>query len=239
MPNAIFVDCGDVLFDGDRAKPQWETLAGRYFSTRFGGKPEDWIRANQEAFDVFITQYQEQMWGHPEKDYNGFLQRELPRLVARMFTLMKKEPPAPEHCRPMMKSANEWINERVKAAIPGAVAAVRRLSRLGYRLYTCSGVDSSIVRAKLKAEEIDTLFLQHYGPDLINCAKEGALFYQKIFDDSGESASDSVVIDDKTMVLNWAAKTGATCIRIAAQNDDSGEYTAIEKFSDLPGILGH
>lgn len=236
---ALFIDCGDVLFDDRRADPQWDRLAGQYFSSQFGGDPAEWIRANSEAFGLYIEQYKSEAWGHPEMDYNAFQERELPLLLVRMFDRMSKDPPAPEARLQTLVTANTWINERLDAATPGAPEAVLRLDKLGYRLHTCSGMRSSTVRARLKAMGIAALFGRHYGPDLVNCPKEGPLFFQKLFADSGEDPSHSIVIDDKSFVFHWAAEAGATCIRIGSADRDSSDYPVLAKFSDLPEFLGH
>jgi hypothetical protein len=82
-------------------------------------------------------------------------------------------------------------------------------------------------------------FLRLYGPDLINRPKEGPLFYQAIFEDSGEKASDSLVLDDKAMILEWAAETGAVCLQLSKETAASAKFPTIPSLADLPVYLDH
>ena len=96
-----------------------------------------------------------------------------------------------------------------------------------------------LFRELLETMGIEQCFLRLYGPDLINRPKEGALFYHMIFEDSGEEAADSIVIDDKVMILEWAAETGATCIQISGEAPAPTRFPAIRSLGDLPEYLGH
>ena len=198
---AIFIDNGDVISDHEKADPQWNQMVGEYFSSRFGGSPPDWETANRHAFSVYIDRYCTEAWGHPEMDYNAFQKRELTNLIATMFKSVGLDVPCSRTLFEIAVSAHEWICERVKADIPGAVEAIHALHESGYRLYTCSGIGSVSLRGYLRAMGIEEVFRRHYGPDLVNCPKEGSLFYRKLFEDSGMDPSESVIVDDKSMVL--------------------------------------
>ena len=234
---AIFIDNGNVLSDNARTEPQWIRLTGQYFSTRFGGSAEKWGSANQHAFTIFLDRYRAEAWGRPEMDYNAFQERELAQWIVCMFERVGLDPPPLEDRLDIMLSAYEWITERVRASIPGAVEAVHELNELGCHLYTCSGASSTILRGYLRAMGVEKVFRSYYGPDLVNCPKEGPLFFWRLFEDSGVQTSKAVVVDDMPMVLKWAEECGAICIQVGDSDQDSGRFTTISGLSELPELL--
>lgn len=180
MSKAVFLDCGEVLFDNVKAEPQWDRYVGQFYSERFGGNPDRWAGANRVAFEHYIERYKVEAWGHPEMDYCAFQKREWRRLVKRMFDIMNVNPPSNDDMFATVVEAHTWINKQIHAEIPGAGETVRRLYGLGYRLYACSGINSTALRARLETMEIAAYFLRLYGPDLINRPKVGPLYYPSI-----------------------------------------------------------
>ena len=84
---------------------------------------------------------------------------------------------------------------------------------------------------------IDKVFRRHYGPDLVNCPKEGPLFFQKLFEDTDVQSSKAVVGDDMPMVLKWAAECGAKCIQVGNPGQEPTRFTTIAGLSELPEVM--
>src|SRR5205085_9282050 len=70
---------------------------------------------------------------------------------------------------------------RCDATYSGAVAALRELADAGYKLSIASSQESEYLRPALAGTGINELMAHYFGPDLVDIAKEGPEFYQKVF----------------------------------------------------------
>ena len=99
------------------------------------------------------------------------------------------------------------------AAFPGAQEVVKALFDSGHRIQIASGQESEYLVAALRGAGLEKYIESKFGPDLIDCAKEGPEYYSRIFEATGVRAQDAVVVDDWPPAITWALQTGARVIQ--------------------------
>ena len=141
-------------------------------------------------------------------------------------------------CLEMALATNAYVIARVRADVPRAAEAVRDPSEMGYRLHTASGSDSADLHAFLGSMGIRNLFKQTYGSDLIDTWKGSHHYYGRIFADSGESPSSSLVVDDSNRSVQWATEAGASAVLIWNEPPGSTDaWKVLRSLADLPSFL--
>jgi methionine salvage enolase-phosphatase E1 len=90
-----------------------------------------------------------------------------------------------------------------------------------------SGQDSEYLRAGLQGAGLSGWADIHFGPDLINCAKESALYYVRILEQMGSNPADLLVVDDDPLALEWAMALGC-----------KGLQTKLGQKRDTPTVIG-
>ena len=81
-----------------------------------------------------------------------------------------------------------------------------------------------------------------FGPDLVDCAKEGKEYYQRLFDSTGVSANKVVVVDDDPNALGWAMELGAKAVQaklstVRKHPEKEGVIAVMTDLRQLPTIL--
>ncbi|KAG0239214.1 hypothetical protein BGW41_007830 [Actinomortierella wolfii] len=123
----------------------------------------------------------------------------------------------------LAKAINDFCVGLVKADFPGARDAILRM-RTDQQLavYTCSNEVSSDLHYTFQAIDLLTLpgkedepvFTKLYGPDLVDQMKNGTKYYARIFEDCKVDPFQSIVVDDKELMLSWAKPLGVTTVQI-------------------------
>jgi len=67
-----------------------------------------------------------------------------------------------------------------------------------------------------------------FGPDLIDCAKEGVDYYHRLFNVLGVKSDSVIVVDDYPPAIGWALEVGANVIQIKLSKE--------RKFDTVPGV---
>jgi FMN phosphatase YigB (HAD superfamily) len=80
-------------------------------------------------------------------------------------------------------------------------------------------------------------FQQYYGPDLINTAKEGAAYYERIFADVNIEPENAIVVDDSLLALGWASEAGAQTIHCSSKKAHPSFPHHINRLAELPGVI--
>ena len=203
----VFIDDGGVLNDNDARAPQWRRLLGEYLTPRLGGTPEAWARANLGAFERSWARFVDQV--EHAGDARGiarWIREDRRRWLIDMCEQVGVA--VPDEPADYAIATSEWVSERVRADIPGAIDAVRWLRDRGLVLHTASGALSWELEGYLRGMGILDRFDRLYGPDLVDTYKNGPHFYAALLGDSGAAASESVVVDDSEKVRAWAGSLG-------------------------------
>jgi phosphoglycolate phosphatase-like HAD superfamily hydrolase len=203
----VFIDDGGVLNDNNARAPQWRRLLGEYFSPRLGGTPEAWAEANVGAFHRSWERFTARL---AEAGTSGGVDRwtreERGRWLIDMCDQVGVTPP--DDAESSGVAASLWVSERVRAEIPGAVAAVRTLSRWGLVLHTASGGLSWELDPYLRGMGIRDRFDRLYGPDLVDRYKNGPHYLAAVLADSGADPEHAAVVDDWAEARAWAGSLG-------------------------------
>lgn len=236
----IFLDFGGVIGDNALLAPQWQRLGGEFLSQRLGGELQAWAEANRTVFrQMWPAYWDEHLRKRPDTDFLTFWSQYLRDWLRRMCAHVGV--PAPDSdgdCLRTAQEASAYVTSRANAAYPGITDVLRDLHARGYALYTASGNHSQDLQGYLGAMGVRDLFVRLYGPDLINAPKEGPLYYERIFADSGVDPRQAIVIDDSPLPIAWASETGARAVLVSTQvGHTPSAYAVICGLADLPSLL--
>ncbi len=236
---AIFLDDGGVMNDNSRRGPQYLQYLPEFFIPRLGGTVEAWQAANTE---VATRQYEEWVSGARFPERGGF--HDVSRAMAiewirEQCTLVGVDGPEDDDsCARISREAHLYVAARLDCNYPGVVEAIRTLHRDGYRLYTASGTELSLLQAHLSSMGVAALFTQTYGPDLIDTHKGSRYYYEGILADSGESAATALFLDDSNNCVGWITEAGARGVLVTTEPPDETDAVAvIGSLAELPGLL--
>jgi HAD superfamily hydrolase (TIGR01509 family) len=84
---------------------------------------------------------------------------------------------------------------------------------------------------------VRSCFDRLYGPDLINTAKSGSLYYERILSDSGVSPSGAVFVDDSPRCVAWAREAGANAVLMSRNGEEHPEFPSVRSLAELPSLL--
>ncbi len=215
--------------------PQWQRLIGEYLVPRLGGEPAAWAAANVEVME-------RQMEGFAAlsvtDDFNAFMRHQDESWLREMCELVGVAAPSDfEERLDLARQTAAYVIPRVRSAFPEVVEVVRGLHALGYTLNTASGEVSNDLDAYLQGMGVHDCFDRLYGPDLINTAKSGALYYQRVLADAGVDASEAVFVDDSSRPAAWAREVGARVVLLSRNGETAPEFTVIRSLAELPAVL--
>ena len=235
----IFLDDGGVINDNAVRGPQWQALIGEFLSPILGGDPAAWAAANEAIF--------EQIWGPAFKDYldglygddfNSWLRDYDLRWLQSMAAAVGVPTPVAEDARlRLVRETVTYVTERVRAAYPGAVDAIKWLS-VRFRLCTASNEPSVDLDGYLRGMGVRHLFEDLYGPDLVGCVKNRPDYYLRAFARTGVEPDQALIVDDSPGNLAFAVEAGArTCLVAPAGTPPGGFDLVVQSLADLPPRL--
>lgn len=235
----LFFDFDDTVSDSQSFQTQYVSALSRILSREMGGKVEDWSAAIAPSLATMIQRYLNAFQRNPLAGYNRWLREERSRVVADTFSRAGRPAPDPESSRDLAVHLQQSALRECSALFPGADAGLRALAERGFKVHFASSQESPYLRAAMTGSPAYFIVKEWYGPDLVDCAKEGPEFYRRIFEDCGIPAEQAVVVDDQMMCLEWAYEVGAKVIqsRIREQPDPIGADIYFESWSELPPII--
>jgi HAD superfamily hydrolase (TIGR01509 family) len=219
---SVFIDDGGVMNDNARRAEQWAPLVGAFFSPRLGGSPDAWASANREIAHLWTApgRFASDFAAHCRAYDLAWLGGMCQRVGVRM-------PPEAEALALAAEAAG-YVARRVRAAYPGAAAAIRELSARGCSLHTASNERSAELDGDLEGMGVRDCFGLLFGPDLVNAWKDGPGYYERIFAHAGLHPAAALVVDDNADAIAWAKAVGAHVVHLG---------TDIATLADLPGMV--
>lgn len=203
----MFVDDGGVMNDNDARAPQWRRLLGEYLSARLGGTLDAWARANAGAFERGWQRLVAQNERAGESGgVEAWVRADRALWLADMCAQVGV--PVPADPEGAALETSRWVGERVRAAMPGAIEALRALARRGLVLHTASGGLSWELEPYVRGMGVREEFTRLYGPDLVDRWKNGPHYYASILADSGTRPDEAAVVDDGAEPRRWAESLG-------------------------------
>jgi len=234
----VFLDDGGVMNDNNERALQWQRLVSEFFVPLLGGSSGAWSRANRVVTDRLFEPAAWQRRVQAAADYKSFDRAYQVEWLRGMCELVGVGIPPEEECLRLALRAAAFITNRVQAALPGVVDAIRVLHRQGYLLHTASGESSLDLNGYLEAMGVRGCFGRLYGPDLIDTLKEGPEYYERMFADLGIAASDALVVDDSPRAIEWATQVGARAVLVGdSSRPQTGTTVHIGSLVELPALL--
>lgn len=235
----VFLDDGGVMSDNHRRAPQWQGLVGAFFAPRLGGTPTAWAEANRVVAARLLAPdaWAARLRAAPP-DYASFERAYQRDWLGGMTALVGVPLPPEEEGLALARHASAWITRRVRAACPGAVAAIHALHARGYPLHTASGESSADLAGYLEGMGVRACFGRLYGPDLLDTFKAGPEFYTRLLADAGVAPADALMVDDSPTALTWAAASGARTVLVGrAPCTALAPTLRIDRLAELPTHL--
>lgn len=235
----LFLDFDETLSDFTELGLQFVRKSASLFITDFGGETHAWEQAIVETLEAMLNDYKARFEGNPLAGFCDWMEEArivyIVRLCERQGVTRLADPVA--YVRQNQKRTLHACN----ALFPGADDALQTLSQNGTRLFMASAWDSEYLEAALIGGGIVHLFETKFGPDLVDCAKEGPEYYERIFETVGIAPAEALVVDDNPDTLRWILQTGATAIQshITTRHYEvvPGVAAVLTDLRDLPGLV--
>ena len=193
----------------------------------YGGDAEDWAKCAIDMLETLEAQYIVQFRADPTH-YNAWFARLHAQAMELVFGGMGL--PVPDEAEQLSRDTQKRVLSGCDAAFSGAKQAVETLHRRGYMIHAASGNDSGHLRSAFVGMGIDHCFTRFYGPDLIDCAKEGPEFYRRIFPDLNLPPAQALIIDNDPNAISWAQSLGAKAIQ--------ADLLPYKEVATAPNIVG-
>jgi len=235
----LFVDFDNTMVDTERLRSLYTAELARILASDYGGDENRWAAAIPPALDACMARYVATFEGRPLAGYCAWLPEEMARIAAEVFTGAGVAAPAGVPLSEVAQRAQFDALAACNAAIEGAEDALRTLFDRGVRTQVASAQDSEYLLAALIGSGLESYTESKFGPDLIDCAKEGPEFYQRMFDQVGVEPSRAIVLDDLPTCLRWAEEAGAKVVQaclLPASREPAFPHV-LRRFSYLPELV--
>lgn len=235
---AVFFDDGGVMNNNRIRGLQFQKLVAEYFSPKFGGEHYMWAEGNVNFIDEIVDEFTEMLCEEIKVDYKTYQLNFITRWVESMFNHVGIKLPPKSEYKVIYQEAMEYITPNIRSSYPGVIDSIRKLKRLGFKLYTASGEDSLELKGYLQGMRVKDSFENFYGPDLINIHKTGDDFFQSIFKDAWIEPSRAIVVEDKPLMLECAQRCGANVIQacLTGEHEPSYDYYVTD-MNELPDLI--
>ena len=236
--HTLFLDDGGVVSNNAARAPQWQRLVAEFFVPRLGGTPPAWAKANLVVASRLFGEAGRELM-RASSGVADHTHRYRLAWLGGMCAEVGVAVPPEERCLEWAEEATRYVTRRVRAAYPGVPRTVRQLGAGGRALHTASGESSRELAGYLEAMGVRDCFGILFGPDLIDCWKDGPEYYRHIFSGSGVDPGDAVVVDDSARCVAWAAEAGAVAVLIAPTGAPAGPGApaVLPALRDLPRVL--
>ncbi len=236
----VFLDFDDTISDQFRFNAQYVRQIGSILAPQYGGEVEAWVKAAVEMLETLERDYVARFRHRPLNNYCAWLETIRPWCAELLFTAMKQE--TPHDSREMVIHTQFAALKCCDGAYAGVRAALDSLVGQGCTLYMASGQESAYLQGALVGAGIEAYPRRNFGPDLIDCAKEGPEYYDRVFAACGIAPREAVVVDDFPEAIEWAMQVGARVIqsRLSKERHFSivtGVAGVLTDMADLPALV--
>ena len=234
----IFLDFDDTLVDSKEHGLQYVRALAMHLSEEQGGEIANWTKAIATGI---IGMKQRYLWYFNASNLEKFdLWMDIERVATTMGIFQLAGSPYPESVN-MLQYARDMQFKALKtcqAAHAGVKPALEALRDSDIQMHAASANESEYLRGAFHGLGLEALIQVNFGPDLINCAKEGQRYYVEIFKYLGLDPERAIVVDDQIECLDWAVQLGAQAIHAnIGGNRDMSDYSTITHFSQLPSLV--
>jgi len=241
MPDSVhvFLDFDDTLSDFAALGQRYVGALSTLLAKQFGGVPEVWVEPVGQELAAATARYEATFVGSPLAGYCAWIEQERARIALAILGTHGAALPtgfdAGTFARQMQREALLASN----CTFPGAAEALTALESANLPVMMASSQESEYLSAALEGAGLDRFVGSRFGPDLVDCAKEGPEFYRRIFAACGIRASQALVVDDQPTALDWAEEAGARVVQACVKpNAAEPEFPIVlRRLFDLPGLV--
>ncbi len=234
----LFVDFDDTLSDFVGLGGQYVARLATLLSGEFGGRKLDWASLLPAAIAASLDRYATKFGNNPQPGFAAWAEQERARIVTELFDAMNRKLPLNETAVSLADRLQWDALTTCGAPLPGAEAALTDVCNLGVKVQMASSWGSRYLHAALIGAGLDSSIETKFGPDLVDCPKEGPEFYRRIFRVCDVRPDRAVVLDDQVMCLDWAEEAGARVIQACMKSNSPAQFpTAIRNLSELPAAI--
>jgi len=200
----VLLDLYGVLLNHEKTFRGYRESLAALLSARFGGDPEDWRRAHDEAFVRYERAANDADW-----DARGYADV-VDELDARHLLDMFERAGVSARPADLLALSRELEREALvgtNARYPDARPAIERLRRMGHQVYVATGgsvTNDAALRGAGLSGLIDGIFTGHSQ----NAQKGRAAYWAGIPAHLGATPTDCILVDDRLDYLGAAASAG-------------------------------
>lgn len=114
----IFLDDGGVMNNDQIRGKQWQKLIGKYFSPKFGGKPDMWGIANKRFITEYMNNYREEISKNIELPYSEIYESYIEEWINSMFDSVGIDRPKREKYREIYYNTIHFIVPKLSSDFP-------------------------------------------------------------------------------------------------------------------------
>lgn len=210
--------------------PQWQRLLGEFLPSRLGGNAEQWAEANRVVIDPLL----DILTRDPLAPYDAVYREYRLAWVRAMCEHLGIPAPDDKAALALERDASDYVTQRVRSALPGAVEAIRAFGAAGFVLHTASGEASFELDGYLRGMGVREHFGHLFGPDVVNVWKGSAEYYRRMFVHASIDPTDVLIVDDNEQPCVWAREAGAHVVRITREQSD---FESVPSLGELASRL--
>ena len=235
----VFLDFDDTLVDFSAFMVAWARAIGDVMMHRLGGESRHWSDEAVRILTRLELEYRAVFVANPLAGYRQWL-TDVRRREARE-ALARTGLPETEENLAIMVDAFLRSLLTVRAPVAGALELLRALDGMPVTVHLASGQDSDHLLYALRGMGVRDFSGYRFGPDLIDCAKEGPEYYERCFA-LCDAAPPRIVVDNQPEPLQWAMAAGAFAIHsnvvpTSCQDAASGVSGSISHLGQLPLLV--
>ncbi len=237
----LFLDFDDTVSNSKKHAQQYVSELSYLLSRDFGEAPEDWSPFIGQELSRLMERYTQVWTAKPVSGFKDWVERERVVAANAVFFQMGKEYSSDENL-----PFSEYLSQiqfdaltGTNALFEGVYESLQQIHERGVRIHMASSQESEYLRASVLGAGLDAFVERMFGPDLVDCPKEGTEYYKRIFDTCEIPANRAIVIDDQPHCLDWAEEVGARVIQSTLIDAAiAPEFpVALSNWSDLPLLL--
>lgn len=232
-------------FDGTLSDPvllfeQYASVLAAEFHGAHGGDAGEWNALTRAMLRDLTQDFADYFSANPFADHHPYMNS----LYARSTQIVCERigRPLPSDPVGFARDMQTLALRRCNAFYEGAAETVALLHAQGYSIVMASGQESFFLRAALEGAGLAHIPQGWFGPDLINCPKESARYFERIFASLQITPASAIVIDDLASAVLWAEEAGARAVQAQLANSQSREASnphrpVLTHWGDFPSQL--
>jgi FMN phosphatase YigB (HAD superfamily) len=237
---AVIMDWYGVISDREETSKSYRRVFASLLRSRYGGSLGKWLKAHDLAFEWYVTEWQRL---YKEHRNGSKFERDLEaRAIRRVFKEAGLYLDSKEASRLATQLEYE-IASQIASVYPEVASSLKELKDMHIDLYIASDVSSDHLKGLLESSGLGETVSNGLTPDSIGAGKADETYWPKVFDKTGLSPDQCLVVDDTGSCLKGAKKSGASTVYVQRKKlakpkkrDFKPDYT-IETLKELPSIV--